>query len=176
MKTSIAATCFNDQPESSVKCVIASIYHVDEEIDVIFANFEDTVFLMLAPGETAHDWKGNLHEKVAELGELQLAVLNATASGAPRSRTSHISAAEYRECEDGLPASSRDNVDIQQERSVDASTAKTKLFRLLAENGEFWRSCVRVRDEDGRLSADKDGTHYIFYGAELAEDQEWCLG
>lgn len=53
-------------------CILASIYDVDEEEGVIYANTEDTAFLTRLDGTIASEAPGGFLDKVVELCKFQL--------------------------------------------------------------------------------------------------------
>ena len=183
MKTDITEAFYGDTPESSVTCILASIYDVDEEEDIIYANTEDTAFLERLDGTIASEAPGGFLDKVVELCEFQLGLVEASETEIEAPPTLAPGDTNISKSQSNIPLNF---VDASESRppKVEVHVAEgpterdellAKMRNLLSENEELRTARVRARDEDGRLAVDKDGMHYLFDGVEISEDQKWCL-
>lgn len=183
MKADITKAFYGDTPENSVTCILASIYDIDEEADIIYANTEDIAFLTKVDGTIPDKASGEFLDKVAELCELQLGPVEASASETETPPASTAGDAKILGSQghssSALVVAPRSQPPNREGNVVEEPTEYEKLLTrmrsLLSENEELRTARIRARDEDGRLAVDRDGIHYIFDGVELSDDQKWCL-
>jgi hypothetical protein len=179
MKTTLANAFSEPRSEPSVTCVLASVYDVDEANDIVYANTEEVVFLVPLGNSRWVAETLPLVVKVVTTAEKLLGLvptfdlLDSSDTGASegRHRLSDVQ---------GLPAA------IETSANHKSSTYVSDFYSTAGEDTvqdsekrvqdqEVVLSRVKCRDEDGRLSADLDGDHYIFDVVELSAEQKWCL-
>jgi len=183
MKTDITEAFYGNTPEKSVTCILASIYDVDEEADIIYANTEDTAFLVRVDSIVLNEVSGEFLDKVVELCELQLGPVEASEAETealpaltPGDTIISPSQGHMPLAFVDVPESKPPKVEVHvAEGPSEHKELLARMRSLLSENEELRTARLRARDEDGRLAVDKDGIHYIFEGVELSNDQQWCL-
>jgi hypothetical protein len=183
MKTDVTEAFHGDTPEKSVTCILASIYDVDEEEGIIYANTEDTAFLTRLGRTIAGEAPGEFLDKVVKFCELQLGPVEASEAETEAPLALTPGDAKISQSPDHMPPALVDasglhlpNVEVHvAEGPAGRDELLARMRSLLSEDEELRTARIRARDEDGRLAVDKDGIHYLFDGVELSDDQKWCL-
>lgn len=161
MKLPLQQAFHGISPESSVTCVIASIYDVDEESDIVYAHTEGTGYLLPAKSPSATE----LIQTVVEQAEVNLNFSESvgSASGVGIRVHGHSS------------LEGDENEATVLEQIGEESDAERHMFGNINDLLYIRKDRLKARDEGGRLGLDLGADHFMFDGLELDEDQSWRL-
>jgi hypothetical protein len=160
MKQCLNDSFFSQSSQRAASCVIASIYDVDEETDILFVRTLATGFLMPASDLSNR----SLAHSIVSTMEVKLGV----SESANHPSTPGI----FLFGKPNLEASKSQTALL--ERHVNEVNPDDH-FDDITEPLEMRTNKIRARDEGDRIAVDWGEDHYMFDGLELEPDQSWCL-
>jgi hypothetical protein len=180
MKNTLDQSFLGPSPERSITCIIASIYDVDEDDDIVYANTEDIAY-MVPEGDTASiSIKFPFVARLVADCEQLLGLVERDSSPTPISHSETADATqEHMAAEKSLISVA--GKPEEQERASEINEAfketdsSTEVGGVSSAFEDLHPTRVKTRFEDGRLTIDMHGEHFLFDGEGLAEDQKWCL-
>lgn len=176
MKNALKQSFAGPSPERSITCIIASIYNVDEENDIVYVNMEDIAFMTAHGDIESVSITAPLVARLVADSERRLLLLDSSvASHSAKASPEHQHPPEE---EVTLPIEGESGVQenmSEMTEEADMTILPVKAGEAPSTSEDLDPARVKARDEDGRLSIDLKGEHYVFDCVELSEDQTWCL-
>jgi hypothetical protein len=181
MKNTLSQAFLGPFPERSITCIIASIYDVDEESDIVYVNTEDIAFMIPHGNIESVSIIAPLVARLVTESERSLGLLDSEVRPGITSHSAEANTENQHEVAGKSTLLVEEGSEIQEKTSDMSEEAyiqtepPAKAGKILSASEDLGLARVKARDEDGRLSIDMHEEHYMFACVELSEDQTWCL-